>query len=191
MKLKPLILVPAAVSALVLAGCSSTDDSASETTSPTAAPTTCPTDVPAATTQADWVLQGTKGSIEVVAPTDDKAPLITVNGKFEVGETTVKTLVPGTGADVTADSFVSVCYAGVNGRDGKIFDSAFESGSPASFSPMGVVPGFREALVGQKVGAKVAVAMTPADGYGPSGQPSADIQGSDTLIFALSILDAS
>ncbi len=205
MKLKPLILVPVAVSALVLAGCSSDDSSNdSSTDSSPAALTntsnsadgaaedtsTCPTEKPASTTQADWVFQGTKGSIEVVAPTAENAPLITVNGKFAVDETSVKTLVPGTGAEVTTSSFVTFCYSGVTGRDGSTFDDSFSRGAPISYPATQLVPGFTKALVGQKVGAKVAVAVSPSDGY-PSGTPDGKIQPGDSIVFALSILDAS
>jgi FKBP-type peptidyl-prolyl cis-trans isomerase len=78
---------------------------------------------------------------------------------------------------------------GVNGRDGSVFDSAYERGTPAQFSLDGVVPGFQKAIAGQKVGSTVAVAMASADGY-PDGQPNAGIQKGDTLVFAIKILRA-
>jgi len=79
---------------------------------------------------------------------------------------------------------------GVNGRDGNVFDSAYERGTPADFPLTGVVPGFQKAIAGQKVGSTVAVAMDPADGY-PEGQPAAGIQKGDSLVFAIKILSAS
>jgi FKBP-type peptidyl-prolyl cis-trans isomerase len=85
---------------------------------------------------------------------------------------------------------VSVCYMGVNGRDGSVFDSSYERGEPASFGLGRVVPGFQKAIAGQQVGSTVAVAMVPDDGY-PEGQPAAGIRPGDTLIFAIKILDAS
>ncbi|MCF8611316.1 FKBP-type peptidyl-prolyl cis-trans isomerase [Gordonia sp. HY285] len=180
-KFKPLILIPAALTAFTLAACSSDDDSSDALS--------CPKDVPAAGTKADWTLPGKTGSLAVVAPTDDTAPLITVNGPFTVDETTVKTLKEGDGDEVTEAMDVQVCYQGVNGRDGNTFDNAFERGEPAKFNPTAVVPGFSKALVGQKIGSTVAVAMTPTDGYGPTGNEQAKIQGDDTLIFALTIVD--
>ena len=199
MRLKALILVPAAAAALALAGCSSDDssddaaasDTATTAVDSTAGADTCPTTAPAPGTQADWTIEGQSGSLEVVAPTADAAPLITVQAPFSVGETVVQTLVPGTGEEVSETTTVNVCYEGVNGRDGKVFDSAFQTGRPVPFSAVQVVPGFGQALVGQKVGASVAVAMTPDDGYGPTGQPAAGIEGGDTLIFALRILSVA
>jgi FKBP-type peptidyl-prolyl cis-trans isomerase len=85
---------------------------------------------------------------------------------------------------------VSVCYLGVDGRDGTVFDSSYERGAPVEFSLDGVVPGFQKAIAGQTVGSTVAVAVTSADGY-PDGQPAAGIQRGDTLVFAIKILGSS
>ena len=93
---------------------------------------------------------------------------------FSVTETKVQTLKAGDGPVVADTATVSVCYMGVNGRDGTVFDSAYERGAPADFPLTGVVPGFQKAIAGQKVGSTVAVAMTSADGY-PDGQPAAGI----------------
>lgn len=179
-KLKPLILVPAALTAFALAACSSDDDSSDALS--------CPKDVPAKGTKADWTLPGKTGSVSVVAPTDDNAPLITVTAPFTVDQTSVKTLEEGDGGEVTDAMDVQVCYQGVNGRDGKTFDNAFERGEPAKFNATQVVPGFSKALLGQKIGSTVAVAMPASDGYGDTGSGE-DIKGGDTLIFALTIVD--
>jgi peptidylprolyl isomerase len=113
-----------------------------------------------------------------------------VSAPFSVTETQVHTLQPGDGPVVANTAQVSVCYMGVNGRDGSVFDSSYERGAPVGFSLAGVVPGFQKAIAGQKVGSTVAVAMTSADGY-PEGQPSAGIRPGDSLIFAIKILEAS
>jgi FKBP-type peptidyl-prolyl cis-trans isomerase len=113
-----------------------------------------------------------------------------VTAPFSVTQTEVHTLHAGDGPVVSPTATVSVCYMGVNGRDGRVFDSAYERGSPTQFPLDGVVPGFQKAIAGQKVGSTVGVAMTPADGY-PDGQPNAGIQKGDTLIFAIKILSAS
>jgi len=150
----------------------------------------CPSAAPANAGSPEWTLPGATGSIAVTGPTDSTAPLIKVNGPFSVTETQVHTLKPGDGPVVAGTATVFVCYMGVNGRDGSVFDSTYERGAPVDFSLNGVVPGFQKAIAGQKVGSTVAVAMTSADGY-PEGQPSAGIQPGDTLIFAIKILDAS
>ena len=116
--------------------------------------------------------------------------MVKVDSPVGVGETQVHTLTAGSGPVVAPTATVSVCYMGVDGRDGHVFDSSYERGTPVDFPLTGVVPGFQKAIAGQKVGSTVAVAMASADGY-PDGQPSAGIQKGDTLVFAIKILDVT
>lgn len=200
-------LVAGAASLVVaLAGCGSDTDSPAASSSPSSPvsdvftppsfqetateASACPAAAPASEGAPEWTLSGATGSVAVTGSTDTAAPLIKVNGPFSVTETQVQTLKAGEGPVVANTATASVCYMGVNGRDGSVFDSSYERGEPAQFPLDGVVPGFQKAIAGQKVGSTVAVAMTSADGY-PEGQPSAGIQPGDTLVFAIKILDAS
>jgi FKBP-type peptidyl-prolyl cis-trans isomerase len=196
-----------------LAACGSDSDSAASSTSPSSATTpadpfsvtetqtpaetpapaaasTCPTAAPANGGTPEWTLPGATGSVAVTGSTDATAPNIKVDTPFSVTETQVQTLQPGDGPVVADTATVSVCYMGVNGRDGSVFDSSYERGAPEEFPLTGVVAGFQKAIAGQKVGSTVAVAMTSADGYA-EGQPSAGILPGDTLVFAIKILNAS
>jgi hypothetical protein len=196
-----------------LAACGSDSDSAASSTSPTSATTpadpfsvtetqtptetpapaaasTCPTAAPANGGTPEWTLPGTTGTVAVTGSTDAAAPNIKVDTPFSVTETQVHTLQAGDGPVVSPTATVSVCYMGVNGRDGSVFDSSYERGAPEEFPLTGVVAGFQKAIAGQKVGSTVAVAMTSADGYA-DGQPSAGILPGDTLVFAIKILDAA
>jgi peptidylprolyl isomerase len=155
-----------------------------------AAASPCPMAAPQDGGTPEWTLQGATGSVAVTGSTDKAAPQVTVQPPFSVTETQVQTLKPGDGPVVAPTANVSVCYMGVNGRDGTVFDSSYERGAPVDFRLDGVVPGFQKAIAGQKVGSTVAVAMTSADGY-PDGQPAAGIQKGDSLVFAIKILDAS
>jgi peptidylprolyl isomerase len=157
-------------------------------TAPAAA--SCPTAAPQNGGTPEWTFTGATGTVAVTGSTDTAAPNVKVGAPFSVAETQVHTLKPGTGPVVAPTATVSVCYMGVNGRDGSVFDSSYQQGAPVEFPLDGVVPGFQKAIAGQKVGSTVAVAMVPADGY-PEGQPSAGIQPGDSLIFAIKILDAS
>lgn len=150
----------------------------------------CPTAAPPNGGTPDWTLAGTTGSAAVTGSTDATAPRVTVTAPFSVAQTQVHTLHAGDGAVVPGTARVSVCYMGVNGRDGSVFDSSYDRGAPVDFPLGGVVPGFQKAIAGQKVGSTVAVAMTSADGY-PDGQPSAGIRPGDTLVFAIKVLSAS
>ncbi len=189
--------------AMTLAGCGGSDsDTSSQQTSSvtdlfvppstvaTPAANSCPSATPDAGGTAEWTLPGSSGSVAVTGSTDTAAPRVDVQTPFKVGQTQVHTLQAGDGPVVAESATVSVCYMGVNGRDGSVFDSSYERGEPVEFGLDRVVPGFQKAIAGQKVGSTVAVAMIPADGY-PEGQPAAGIQPGDTLVFAIKILNAT
>lgn len=186
LKLKALVLFPLAASALALTACSSDDAPADN---PSINVLSC---APAAATSADptWVAKGIQGqaAFTVTDEATNAAPKIDITTPFKVDKTEVKTLTEGTGGVVSDSSYVSVCYEGVNGTTGKVFDSAYQRGEPAQFSPAGVVPGFRDALVGQKVGSTVAVVIPPEDGY-PTGTGDGSINAGDTIVFGLKILE--
>ncbi|WP_197283750.1 FKBP-type peptidyl-prolyl cis-trans isomerase [Mycobacterium sp. Marseille-P9652] len=150
----------------------------------------CPTAAPPSGGAPEWTLAGTTGSVAVTGSTDTTAPRVTVTTPFSVTQTQVHTLHAGSGPVVAPTARVSVCYMGVNGRDGSVFDSSYERGAAVDFPLNGVVPGFQKAIAGQNVGSAVAVAMTSADGY-PEGQPSAGIRPGDSLVFAIKILGAT
>ncbi|WP_441963364.1 FKBP-type peptidyl-prolyl cis-trans isomerase [Mycolicibacterium houstonense] len=198
------LVAGAASLAMTLAACGSDSETSSATSTstpsvaevltPSIAETatesaTCPTAAPQDGGTPEWTLSGSTGSVAVTGSTDTTAPLVKVDGPFSVAETQVHTLKAGDGPVVAPTANVLVCYMGVNGRDGSVFDSSYERGEPVDFPLTGVVAGFQKAISGQKVGSTVAVAMTSADGY-PDGQPAAGIQPGDSLVFAIKILDA-
>lgn len=184
------VVLPVAVASLTigLAACGSdsgSDAGASSSTSATSP--SCPSAAPAADAKPDWTLRGTTGSVDVVASTSTTAPAVTVTTPFAVEQTQVHTLREGSGEVVPDTATVSVCYVGVDGRDGKIFDSSYSGGTPVQFPLDRVVVGFKKAIAGQKVGSSVAVAMNPEDGY-PNGNPAAGINKGDSLVFELTIV---
>ncbi|MCB0949658.1 MAG: FKBP-type peptidyl-prolyl cis-trans isomerase [Mycobacterium sp.] len=166
-----------------LAACGSVAETAT-------AASACPTAAPDSGGTPDWTLPGSTGSVAVTGSTETTAPSITVEAPFSVTETQVHTLQAGDGPVVADTATASVCYMGVNGRDGSVFDSSYDRGASVDFPLDGVVPGFQKAIAGQNVGSTVAVAMTSADGY-PDGQPAAGILPGDTLVFEIKILGAS
>ena len=185
--------------AALFTGCGSqTDTSASNTVSQVASSVTetempvspCPIALPLSGGTPEWTLPGATGTLAVRGSTTTTAPSVEVGAPFSVTQTQVKTLTAGDGPVVAPTATVSVCYMGVNGRDGSVFDSSYQRGAPVEFALDQVVPGFQKAIAGQTVGSTVAVAMVSADGY-PQGQPAAGIEPGDSLIFAIKILDAT
>ena len=121
---------------------------------------------------------------------EDGAPTITVPDAEPPADLIVQPLIEGDGAVVEAGQTITVHYTGVIWDTGEVFDSSWESGSPATFE-IGtgkVIPGWDEGLVGQTVGSQILLVIPPAKGY-PEGQGS--IKPTDTLVFVVDILDAS
>lgn len=131
--------------------------------------------------------------LSAITVSGDEGKQPTVEGPWPWGieETQVKVLTPGTGTVVPDGGQVQVKYVGVNGRTGEPFDNSYERGAPAVFGVDQVIPGFKKGLVGQKVGSQVLIGIPSKDGYGNSGQPGAGIQGGDTLLFVVEIVNAS
>lgn len=104
-------------------------------------------------------------------------------------EFALQTLITGDGDVVAGEDVVVVQYRGVNWNTGVMFDSSWQRGEPAEFRARGVVPGFRDALVGQTVGSRVVVTIPANLGYGPvGGNPDAGIGPEDTIFFVIDIL---
>lgn len=145
---------------------------------------------PAATPSVKPTVIKDLSALTVTPATVGKEPKVTAKWPLAIEKTTVKVLTPGTGAAVEKGTTVSVNYQGTNARDGKVFDSSWARKEAATFSLTQVVPGFTKAIEGQKLGSRVLVMMTAADGYGPNGgSPQAGIQKDDNLVFVIDILD--
>jgi hypothetical protein len=140
----------AAAFAMTMTACSSGVVPSSDAQAPVAA-TECSTVAPEAGGTPEWTLPGATGSVAVTGSTDTSAPLVSVTPPFTVTETQVQTLQAGAGPIVADTATVSVCYMGVNGRDGSVFDSSYQRGAPVEFPLDGVVPGFQKAIAGQNV----------------------------------------
>jgi peptidylprolyl isomerase len=100
------------------------------------------------------------------------------------------TVIEGGGAPVEAGQTVTLNFLGQVYPDGQTFVRSYGQ-SPTSL-PIGQgqpLPCFDE-LVGQPVGSRVILLCPPDAAFGPQGNPQAGIKGTDTLIFAVDLLNA-
>ena len=112
---------------------------------------------------------------ETTVPRDEEFPKVELgeNGPTitipecmeEPTELEITTLVEGDGAVVADGDTVTVNYTGVFWRNGEEFDSSWTRGQPAEFPTDGVIEGFKQALVGQKVGSTVLAVLPSEFGY--------------------------
>jgi FKBP-type peptidyl-prolyl cis-trans isomerase FklB len=98
-----------------------------------------------------------------------------------------KVIAPGDrkAAAVVPTDAVTVQYRGKL-LDGSEFDSTYARGAPVSFAVNGVIPGWQEALVLMKPGAKWQLFVPPELGYGASPKPG--IPGGSLLIFDVELV---
>lgn len=118
-------------------------------------------------------------------------PTIEVPTPFTTRSTVRRILSKGTGAAARAGQRVTVQYVGINGTDGKQFDSSWTRGA-VSFvlDPKQYMPGLVTGLLDVPVGSRVLVAVPPKEGYGVQGSPAVGIGPTDTLVVVVDLRSA-
>ncbi len=116
-------------------------------------------------------------------------PQITIPSQSAASKLTVKTLIQGSGPALTkTDAFVGNYAVYIwSGKTHKLAESTFSTKSPALFSGQ-LLPGLESALQGKKMGSRVLAVVPPAEGYGKSGNSSAGVSATDTLVFVVDMI---
>jgi FKBP-type peptidyl-prolyl cis-trans isomerase len=99
----------------------------------------------------------------------------------------IRTLTEGTGASPGPTDMVKVHYHGTL-RDGTVFDSSVDRGTPAEFPLNRVIPCWTQSLQTMKVGGKYKVTCPSEIAYGDRGSPPA-IQPGATLSFEVELIE--
>lgn len=142
---------------------------------------------------ADQLAQAGFPSI-VLAP--DGRPGFTIPATDPPAELRIAVLKAGNGATVEEGDPVVIHYTGVLWDSQSVFDSTWDRNAPATLvaadftttdDQSGVVPGFAQALIGQKVGSQVIVVIPPEFGY-PAGSAPSSIGEGATLVFVFDVL---
>jgi peptidylprolyl isomerase len=177
----------AALPLVLLAGCSSSggakassSSSASASASSSAAALNSPmSDVSVTTAKS----KSKKGAA---------TPTLTFKNKpFGVAKTEETVVTAGKGATVKQGEIVQVDFAVANGKDGKQLESTYAN-NPVKLELAAdqVMPGLIKGLTGHKVGDRLVVAIPPADGFGPKGNPQLGIGAKDTMVWLIDIKQA-
>jgi peptidylprolyl isomerase len=88
---------------------------------------------------------------------------------LEKGKLQIKVLQPGTGEELIEGKMPVLHYTGKY-LDGTVFGNSYTNGEPISISLSHTIPGFRQGVMGMKVGEKRRIFIHPSLGYGTSGQ---------------------
>ncbi len=136
------------------------------------------------------------GSLPKITATLGSSPQIAVPKSAPPAKLVVKTLIKGTGAPVKTGESIVVRYVASIWRTGKVFNDNWPSLSqpttpPNVFTLGQLIPAWNTGLVGVPVGSRVMLVVPPAEGYGKTGQASAGIKATDTLVFVIDILSTA
>jgi len=137
----------------------------------------------------DKVADTASSGLPAVTANAGEAPTITAPTGTAPTKLETKDIIVGTGTEVVATSTLTVHYTLMTWSDGKIIESSWTGGQPATFPLSGVIAGWQQGLPGAKVGGR-RLLVIPADlGYGPNG--SGPIGPNETLIFVVDIIGVS
>lgn len=179
-------VVPAALVALILAGCGS-DGSTQSSADP--APSSSPTES----------VDGSDAEANGNQFINPDAPMPEVSGSFGVdaalsfpsedpsAELVVEVLIEGDGPELAAGDLFSSHYLG-QVWGGEIFDQSFSHGTPLTIGLGSLVQGWQQGLPGLKMGSRVLLSIPPHLGY-PGGNAQAGIGAEDTLVFVVDLLE--
>jgi FKBP-type peptidyl-prolyl cis-trans isomerase len=120
-----------------------------------------------------------------------KAPSVKIPARKAGAQLVVKTLVHGNGPALTSnESFVGNYALYVwNGTSHRLLGSTFTKDTPTLFSGQ-LLPGIAKAVAGEKIGSRVLAVIPPKDGFGSTGNPQAQIKGTDTLVLVVDLIKA-
>jgi peptidylprolyl isomerase len=132
-------------------------------------------------------------SAVTVKGSDPKAaPTVTVKSPLKVAKTESDVVTDGAGAVVGKDDLVSIQAVIVNGTDGKVAHSTWETG-PVSLNlgAADLFTSFKSQLPGKKVGDRVVITSTPADAFGETGNDSIGVKKDDPVVFVVDVVSAT
>ncbi len=150
-----------------------------------------PSDEETATTGAGDAAGEIPG-VEVTGEVGEE-PEVEVDSPLELEETTSAVVSAGEGDDAVAMGEQALLHLYVaNGSTGEKALTSYDQGEPVALTMSNeqLFPVLVEALVGQPVGSRVAVAAVPDDGYGPNGAEQLGIGGEDSVVFVADVISS-
>lgn len=181
-----LTIIPVAVVALVLAGCSSSTE--------TEAPgddtgTYFVNDCALRSTAVEQVGAPVGQVIDGIVIGGDDVPVISVGPDSQpASELLVTDLRPGNGPSAALGDTITVNYCGIGQSTGSLFDSSWANGQPATFPVVqgGLIQGWIDGVTGMQVGERRLLIIPSELGYG--NQAVGSILPNETLIFVVELV---
>ncbi|GMA39578.1 FKBP-type peptidyl-prolyl cis-trans isomerase [Mobilicoccus caccae] len=148
-------------------------------------------DAPPPTTAAAAAESQELAPVKVEGAPGAKPTITLPSTPFMVSGPGHRTVAAGDGKDITEADTVSAHFLLLNAKDGKELESRFgEEVVGLGLGDETLQPAIRNALVGQKVGARVLVAVPAKEAVGEQGNPTMGIAAADTLLYFFEVTDA-
>jgi peptidylprolyl isomerase len=134
------------------------------------------------------------GALHGITITGDvgKAPKVKWDGKLDVSKTASEVVTEGDGDKVAeGDQVVTNIWIG-NGTTQKQAYSTYDDGQTQTIPASSELnPVFKEAILDQTVGSRVAVTATAADAFGESGNTDMGIGNKDNVLVIVDLMDST
>ena len=95
-------------------------------------------------------------------------------------------VIVGKGAVALSTSTLTVHYVLMSWSTGKVIQSSWTTGSPATFALAQVIPGWQQGMPGMHEGGRRLLIIPPALGYGANG--AGPIGPNETLVFVVDLI---
>ena len=128
----------------------------------------------------------TNSNLPAVTGSAGSAPTIAAPHGSAPSALETQDVIVGTGATALATSTLTVHYTLMAWSTGKVVESSWTSGQPATFPLAQVIPGWQQGMPGMKEGGRRLLVIPPALGYGAAG--AGPIGPNETLIFVVDLV---
>ena len=131
----------------------------------------------------DKTMSATSDNLPTVTTNQGEAPTIGAPSGTPPTTLVTKDIIVGNGAEALPTSTMTVHYTLMAWSTGKVVESSWSSGSPATFPLANVIIGWQQGIPGMKVGGRRLLVIPPDLGYGAQG--GGPIGPNETLIFVV------
>ncbi len=128
----------------------------------------------------------TQANLPVVTGAAGSAPTISAPSGTPPTTLVTKDIIEGKGSAAVATSVMTVHYTLMAWSTGKVVESSWTSGSPATFPLANVIKGWQQGIPGMKIGGRRLLVIPPDLGYGAAG--GGPIGPNETLIFVVDVV---
>lgn len=132
-------------------------------------------------------VSNTSSGLPTVSGEQGKEPTISAPHGPAPTSLTTKDIFLGSGNSAVATSTLTVQYTLMAWSTGKVVESSWTSGSPATFALARVIQGWQQGIPGMKKGGRRLLIIPPALGYGAAG--GGPIGPNETLIFVVDAIE--